>query len=110
MPDRPAEPANAWYCEHYGAEGVEFGAVCFVEARRGRVCADPAECHRNMAAARGTHAIPSPTTHWPSRCLRRDHAANRLWIIGFRNPNRPPPPAQRKLADRLHNPHNRCPK
>lgn len=43
--------AEDWDCEAYGPEGREAGALCFFTAE-GRVCADPAECHRSMHAER----------------------------------------------------------
>lgn len=48
-----ARQAGGFVCEAYGAEGQEFGAVCFFSRKLGkRVCADQDECHQAMSAKR----------------------------------------------------------
>lgn len=43
-----------WPCEAYGAEGLEFGAFCFVggEMPQNRWCVAQAECHAVMQSER----------------------------------------------------------
>ncbi|MBL1079733.1 hypothetical protein JK358_35565 [Nocardia sp. 2] len=49
--DKPTHPGD-WYCDGYGAPPAVAGAWCFVAELYTRTCADPAECHRQMTAAR----------------------------------------------------------
>lgn len=45
--------ADDFSCEAYGADLAALGALCFFSgALGGRVCADPGECHRAIAAER----------------------------------------------------------
>ncbi|HEU4425926.1 MAG TPA: hypothetical protein VFR67_25590 [Pilimelia sp.] len=41
-----------WACEAYGPDAAEAGALCFVADPGQRVCADPQECARTLAAQR----------------------------------------------------------
>jgi hypothetical protein len=43
---------DGWVCEAYGPEAAEAGALCFVAEPGKRVCTDPHECARTLAAER----------------------------------------------------------
>jgi hypothetical protein len=43
---------DGWMCEAYGPEAAEAGALCFVAEPGQRLCADPDECARTVAAER----------------------------------------------------------
>jgi hypothetical protein len=43
---------DGWACEAYGPEAAAAGALCFVAEPGQRVCADPQECARTLAAER----------------------------------------------------------
>lgn len=41
-----------WYCEAYGPEGIEVGAICFVGDAKGQKCASTDICREAMAQER----------------------------------------------------------
>jgi hypothetical protein len=51
---------DGWVCEAYGPEAAEAGALCSVADPGQRVCADPADCARTVAAERRRPPATSP--------------------------------------------------